>query len=146
MSYVFADVETTGFSPSQGDRVVEVACIALEGSERIVFHSYVNPERPSHPRARKVHGRSSEFLSDKPKFAAIAPQLAEFLRGRELVAHNAQFDVGFHDYELLGADQPSASELVTNIADTVEMARMQFPGENAKLDDVAQCLGIRQEA
>ena len=97
MRQIVLDTETTGLSAADGDRIIEIGCVELiqrklTGNN---LHLYVNPERESHEDALKVHGISNEFLQDKPKFAAIAAQLADYLRSAELIIHNAPFDVGF---------------------------------------------------
>ncbi|MEX1074524.1 MAG: exonuclease domain-containing protein, partial [Burkholderiales bacterium] len=99
---VVLDTETTGLSASLGDRVIEIGCIELL-SRRVSdnhFHRYVNPERKSEEGALRVHGLSDEFLADKPKFAEIATPFLDYVRGAELVIHNADFDVEFLDLEL----------------------------------------------
>ena len=92
---VVLDTETTGLSARMGDRVVEIGCIEI--LDRHVtenrFHAYLNPGRPSDPGAERVHGLSSEFLADKPKFAEIGRDFVEYVRGAELIIHNASFDV-----------------------------------------------------
>jgi DNA polymerase III subunit epsilon len=106
MREVILDCETTGFSPSDGDRLVEIACIELVDRRQTGrrFHSYVNPERQVPPAATKVHGITNLFLRDKPRFSAIAGKLDAFLAGANLIAHNAPFDAAFvnAEFRLIG--------------------------------------------
>ena len=94
---VVLDTETTGLNAGLGDRVIEIGCIELR-SRRVTerhFHQYVNPERPIEEGALKVHGLTDEFLADKPKFAEVAAEFLDYVRGAELIIHNAAFDVEF---------------------------------------------------
>ena len=101
MRQIVLDTETTGLSAADGDRIIEIGCVELDQRKPTGrnLHLYVNPERDSHEEALKVHGISNDFLQDKPKFAAIAQELADYLRGAELIIHNAPFDVGFLNKE-----------------------------------------------
>ena len=97
MRQIFLDTETTGLSPDNGDRIIEIGCVdlvarKLTGNNK---HFYLNPERDSHEDALKVHGISNEFLKDKPRFGVIAGELLAYLNGAEIIIHNAPFDVGF---------------------------------------------------
>ena len=101
MRQIVLDTETTGLNPRAGDRVIEIGCVELV-NRRLTgnnFHSYLNPERDSEEGALAVHGLTTEFLSDKPKFAEIANGLRDYLAGAEIIIHNAPFDVGFLDAE-----------------------------------------------
>jgi DNA polymerase III subunit epsilon len=102
MRQIFLDTETTGLSPENGDRIVEIGCVELLNRKLTGnnLHFYLNPERDSHEDALKVHGISNEFLKDKPKFGEIADELLEYLQGADLLIHNAPFDVGFINKEL----------------------------------------------
>jgi DNA polymerase-3 subunit epsilon len=102
MRQIFLDTETTGLSADNGDRVIEIGCVELfnrklTGNNK---HFYLNPGRDSHEEALKVHGITSEFLKDKPKFEAVADDLLEYLQDAEIIIHNAAFDVGFLNTEL----------------------------------------------
>ena len=99
---IFFDTETTGLHAAQGDRVLDLGCVELLDRRPTGrhFHRFINPERESHPDALRVHGLTSEFLADKPKFADIAEDFLAFIAGAELLAHNASFDVGMLDAEL----------------------------------------------
>src|SRR5579862_993809 len=101
MRQIVLDTETTGLNARSGDRIIEVGCVELF-NRRLTgnnFHSYVNPERDSEEGALAVHGLTTEFLSDKPKFAEIARELCEYLKDAEIIIHNAPFDIGFLDAE-----------------------------------------------
>lgn len=134
MREIVLDTETTGLNPGDGHRVVEIGCIELHG--RIPtgrhFHVYLNPERAMPPEAEKVHGLSSAFLADKPKFADIADDLLAFLLDSKLVIHNAQFDMGFLNHELALAARPTLP--MERAVDTIHIARRKFPGAPASLD------------
>jgi len=127
---IVLDTETTGLSAEGGDRIIEIGCVELlarklTGNNK---HFYLNPERESHEDALKVHGISNEFLLDKPKFAAVAPELIEYLRDAEIIIHNAAFDVGFLNKELELAGHPPLQHFVACITDTLAMAKELFPG------------------
>ena len=112
MRQLVLDTETTGLNARTGDRIIEIGCVELV-NRRLTgnnLHFYVNPGRDSDPGALAVHGLTTEFLSDKPKFADIAHELRDFVAGAELIIHNAPFDVGFMDVEfaLLGAEHGRA--------------------------------------
>jgi DNA polymerase-3 subunit epsilon len=134
MREIVLDTETTGLSPNEGDRLVEIGCIELVNhvaTERS-FHVYVNPERDMPTAAFEVHGLSAEFLADKPLFADVADDFLAFVDGAPLVIHNASFDMGFINAELknIGRDPLPMSQAI----DTVSMARRKFPGAPASLD------------
>src|SRR6188768_1992167 len=125
MRQIVLDTETTGLSAEGGDRIIEIGCVELfarklTGNNK---HFYLNPGRDSHEDALKVHGISNEFLRDKPKFEAVAGELMEYLRGAEIIIHNAAFDVSFlnKELELIGA-QPFRT-VVGSVTDTLLMAK-----------------------
>jgi DNA polymerase-3 subunit epsilon len=137
---VVLDTETTGLNARLGDRVIEIGCIELL-SRRVTdnrFHHYVNPERKSEEGAARVHGISDEFLADKPKFGDIAAQFLDYVRGAELVIHNAEFDVEFLDLELERAGLGRLREHVAAIVDTLAMARELHPGKRNSLDALCE--------
>jgi DNA polymerase-3 subunit epsilon len=147
MRQIILDTETTGIDPLQGHRLIEVGCLEmvnrrLTGRE---FHHYINPERHVEAEAIAIHGITNEFLVDKPLFASIADELLEFIRGAELVIHNAPFDVGFmdHEFRLLKRGMPKVSE-VCSILDTLVMARARHPGQKNNLDALARRYGADQ--
>lgn len=127
-----------------GHRIIEIGCVEiinrkLTGNH---FHVYIKPDREVDPEAIQVHGITDEFLRDKPSFDKIADEFIEFIRGAELVAHNAPFDVGFMDYEFgkLGLNLKT-TDLCT-VTDTLAMAREIFPGKRNNLDVLCERYGI----
>ena len=144
MRQIVLDTETTGLSAESGDRIIEIGCVELlhrklTGNN---LHFYVNPERESHEDALKVHGISSEFLRDKPKFAAIADELLAYLHGAELIIHNAPFDISFLNKELSLLGRPPLKGLVSNVIDSLVMAKDMFPGKRNGLDALCDRLEV----
>ena len=137
MRQIVLDTETTGLEPEQGHRIIEVGCVEMVNRRLTgrTFHHYVNPERDIDPGAQEIHGLSAEFLSDKPLFADIADDLLDFVADAELVIHNAPFDVGFLDAELVRLERqlPGIQELCP-ILDTLVLAREMHPGQRNSLD------------
>jgi DNA polymerase-3 subunit epsilon len=105
-------------------------------------HFYLNPGRDSHEDALKVHGISNEFLRDKPKFAAVADELMDYLQGAEIIIHNAAFDVGFLNKELELIGRPAFASLVGSVTDTLVMAKEMYPGKRNSLDALCDRLGV----
>lgn len=142
MREIVLDTETTGLDPLTGDRIVEIGCVEL--LNRIptgaTYHVYVNPERDMPEGAFRVHGLSSEFLSDKPKFAEVADAFLGFIAEDALVIHNAAFDVGFIDHELKRLGRPPLER--DRIVDTLILARRRNPGGQASLDALCARYGI----
>jgi DNA polymerase-3 subunit epsilon len=136
MRQVVLDTETTGLDPRQGHRIIEVAAIELSGRSvsRRNFHRYINPEREIDAGAAEVHGLTLERLQDEPKFAEIIPALLEFIRGAELIIHNAPFDVGFLNMELERAGLPLLKEHCPSVIDTLKLAKELHPGKKNNLD------------
>jgi DNA polymerase-3 subunit epsilon len=144
MRQIFLDTETTGLSADNGDRVIEIGCVELvnrklTGNNR---HFYLNPGRDSHEEALKVHGITSEFLKDKPKFEAVAQDLLSYLQGAAVVIHNAPFDLGFLNMELALIGQPSMGTIVASVTDTLVMAKEMFPGKRNSLDALCDRLEV----
>ncbi len=142
---VVLDTETTGLDPAQGHRVIEIGCIELRNrrlTER-QFHVYLRPERAIDEGAIRVHGLTNEFLADQPRFAEIAEQFLEFVRGAELIIHNAPFDLGFLNHELqrCGRGQSALEQLCT-VEDTLLLARQRHPGQRNNLDALCKRYGI----
>ncbi len=137
MRQIILDTETTGLDPKRGHRIIEIGCIEMINRRltRRQFHFYINPERDIDEGARKVHGISSEFLSDKPTFAQIKDEFIEFVKGGELIIHNAPFDVGFLNYEFrrLGKSCGRIQDYC-KIIDTLTLAREMHPGQKNSLD------------
>ena len=144
MRQIFLDTETTGLDPKTGDRIVEIGCVEMV-NRRLTgrnLHLYLNPERPGSEEAIRIHGLTDEFLADKPKFREIAGELVEYVRGAEVIIHNAGFDVGFLDAELRRVGQPRFAELAGGILDTLVMAREMFPGKANSLDALCRRLEV----
>jgi DNA polymerase III subunit epsilon len=144
MRQIVLDTETTGLSAEGGDRIIEIGCVELlsrklTGNNK---HFYLNPERDSHEDALKVHGISNEFLRDKPRFAAIAEELVEYLTGAEIIIHNAAFDVAFLNKELELAGKPPFKTYVGQVTDTLAMAKEMYPGKRNSLDALCDRLGV----
>jgi len=141
---IVLDTETTGLNAKLGDRVIEIGCVELL-SRRVTernFHSYLNPERDIEEGAAKVHGLTSEFLSDKPRFAEIASDFLDYLRGAELVIHNAGFDVEFLDQELALAGLGKLADHAAGVTDTLAIARELHPGKRNSLDALCERYGV----
>ena len=137
MRQIILDTETTGLEPKQGHRIIEVGCVEvinrhLTGNN---FHYYLNPQREIDEGAVEVHGLTTDFLSDKPLYEDIADELYEYLKGAEVIIHNAAFDVGFinHEYRLMGSDHSDMASWC-DITDSLHMARKMFPGQRNSLD------------
>ncbi len=144
MRQIVLDTETTGLNPRSGDRVIEVGCVELI-NRRLTgnnFHRYINPERDSEEGALAVHGLTTEFLSDKPKFAEIAAELRDYISGAEVIIHNAPFDVGFLDAEFARLDIPRFADHVAKITDTLVQAKEMHPGKRNSLDSLCDRYGI----
>ena len=143
MRQIFLDTETTGLDARGGDRIVEIGCIEMVNRRLSgrTFHRYLNPERASHPDAERVHGLTRAFLADKPLFAQVADELIEFIRGAELIIHNASFDIGFLNAELARVSRAPVAEVAT-IRDSLTMAREMFPGKANSLDALCKRLEV----
>lgn len=141
---IILDTETTGLNPGAGDRIIEVAAVELlrRRPTGAHFQRYVNPQRPSHPDALRVHGLTEEFLADKPLFGHVVADLLEFVRGAEIIIHNAAFDVAFLDAELERLGLPPFAHHCAGITDSLVLAREQFPGKFNSLDALCKRFGI----
>jgi DNA polymerase-3 subunit epsilon len=135
MRRIVLDTETTGLEPSLGHRVIEIACVELFDRRPTGrnFHRYLNPDREIDAGAIQVHGLTTDFLADKPRFPDIADELIEFVEGAELLIHNAPFDVGFLDAEFALMGRPGIAT-VCPVTDTLAMAREIHPGKRNSLD------------
>ena len=146
---VVLDTETTGMNKMgvhyEGHRIIEIGCYELINRKPTGrrFHEYVNPGRPVDPEAIAVHGITDDFLRGKPVFAEVAEGFIEFVRGAELIIHNAGFDVGFIDQELrlLNQGLQAVAELA-RVVDTLSMARAMFPGQRNSLDALCKRFSI----
>lgn len=137
MRQIVLDTETTGLDPLQGHRVIEIGCIEIDNRKLTGrhFHSYLNPDREIDDGALQVHGITAQFLADKPRFSQVAEEFLAFIRGAELVIHNAAFDIGFLNSELRQIDEAHPMiETFCAITDTLLMARKKHPGQRNNLD------------
>ena len=137
MRQIVLDTETTGLEPSQGHRIIEIGCVEVINRKLTNnrYHVYLNPDRDIDEGAMEVHGITNEMLADKPHFADVVDDFVEFIRGAELVIHNAPFDVGFinHELKLHNADATPVGEYC-KILDTLVLARKMHPGQKNNLD------------
>jgi len=142
MREIVFDTETTGLDPRTGDRLVEIGCIELVNRVPTgrTFHAYFNPDRPMPLEAEQVHGLGDAFLADKPRFPESVLDLLEFLAESPLVAHNAQFDFGFLNFELGACGHPELS--LERMIDTLVLARRRHPGAKHSLDALCTRYGI----
>ncbi len=137
MRQIVLDTETTGLEPEQGHRIIEIGCVEmierrLTGNN---FHQYLQPDREIDPAAVEIHGITNEFLADKPHFGDLVDDFMSYIRGAELIIHNAPFDTAFinRELKLLGAGLPVLSELCS-ITDTLVLAKKMYPGQRNSLD------------
>tara|TARA_R110001592_G_scaffold138511_4_gene357677 strand:- start:67057 stop:67782 length:726 start_codon:yes stop_codon:yes gene_type:complete len=142
---IILDTETTGINPQLGHRIIEIGCVEmidrkLTGKH---FHVYINPQRIVEDEAITIHGITNEFLADKPVFQAIAEEFYQYIKGAELVIHNAPFDVGFinNEFSLLKPKIPPV-EAYCEILDTLGIARKKHPGQKNSLDALCKRYGI----
>jgi len=142
MREIVFDTETTGLDPNSGDRMVEIGCIELVNRVPTgrTFHAYFNPDRSMPLAAEQVHGLSAAFLADKKRFHEHALELIEFLEGSPLVAHNAQFDFGFLNYEFGVCGHPHVA--LERMIDTLAIARRRHPGAKHSLDALCTRYGV----
>ena len=141
---IFLDTETTGLRAEDGDRVIEIGCVELFDRRPTGknFHFYLNPERESHPDALRVHGLTSAFLADKPKFSAIAQDFLAYIAGAHILIHNAPFDLGFLNAELQRLGLPAMAAHMHSVEDTLVLAKQLYPGQHNSLDALCRRLGV----
>ncbi|MBI2779234.1 MAG: DNA polymerase III subunit epsilon [Gammaproteobacteria bacterium] len=137
MRQIILDTETTGLDPAQGHRIIEIGCVELV-NRRLTgnhYHQYLQPDREIDAGAFDVHGISNEFLIDKPRFSDVADEFLDFIKGAELIIHNAPFDIGFINAELvwLGRSHGAVADHCT-VVDTLALARKLHPGQKNNLD------------
>ena len=137
MRQIVLDTETTGLEPELGHRIIEIGCVEMV-ERRLTgnnFHQYIQPDREIDPGAVEVHGITNEFLADKPRFPDLADDFIAYLRGAELIIHNAPFDVGFinHELKMLGAEWGDIQSCCA-VTDTLAMAKRLHPGQRNSLD------------
>lgn len=144
MRQIFLDTETTGLYAEGGDRVIEIGCVELVNRKLTGnnLHFYLNPGRDSHEEALAIHGITTEFLRDKPKFEDVVEQLLAYLQDAHIIIHNAAFDVGFLNTELKLAGRPAFKEHVASVVDTLVMAKEMFPGKRNSLNALCDRLGV----
>jgi DNA polymerase III subunit epsilon len=145
MRQVILDTETTGLAWEKGNRLVEIGCIELVNRRPTgrTYQCYLNPERDMEPGAMEVTGLTRDFLSDKPLFSEVVDEFLAFIQDAELVIHNAEFDVGFINYELglLGQGYAPVRQYA-QVLDTLKMAREIYPGQRNSLDALCKRLGV----
>lgn len=137
MRQIVLDTETTGLEPAEGHRIIEIGCVEMV-NRRLTgnnFHHYLQPDREIDDGAIEVHGITNEFLADKPRFSEVAQEFLDYIKGAQLVIHNAAFDVGFIDHEFakLGKGIGKTEDHCT-VLDTLLLARKMHPGQRNSLD------------
>lgn len=144
MRQIVLDTETTGLDPTQGHRIVELACVELENRALTGrhLHLYLNPDRDSDPEALAVHGLTTEFLSGHPRFEEVAHQVVEYVQGAEVIIHNAAFDTKFLNAEFSRIGLPAFSSMCAKITDSLLHARELHPGKRNSLDALCERYGI----
>ena len=144
MRWVILDTETTGLDPDDGHRIIEIG--AIEVVNRSItgrdFHVYLNPERDSDPGALEVHGLTTEFLADKPKFAHVVEDLMAFVKDAELIIHNAPFDLKFLNAELGKIGRPKVTDVSGPVTDSLQHAKSLYPGKRNSLDALCERYGV----
>lgn len=144
MRQIVLDTETTGIDPAEGHRIIEIGCVEL--MERQLtgrhYHVYINPDREVEQEAISVHGITNDFLADKPRFAEIAEEFFEFIKGAELVIHNAAFDVGFMDAEFARLKPVRKVADHCGVLDSLAIARRKHPGQKNNLDALCKRYGV----
>ena len=141
---IVLDTETTGLEPALGHRIVEIGCVELF-NRRLTnnnFHCYLNPDRDSDEAALEVHGLTTEFLSDKPRFMDVAGEFMAFVKGAEIIIHNAAFDLAFLDAELARLKMPPFRKHVGGVIDSLMMAKELHPGKRNNLDALCERYGV----
>ena len=141
MREIILDIETSGLEHKEGHRVIEIGCIELKKKEvGSHFHQYINPRKTLTPENIKIHGITNDYLEDKPLFEDIADSFLDFIKDSPVIAHNANFDIGFLNSELEKISKPVISQ--DRVIDTVSIARKRFPGQQVNLDALVKKLKI----
>ena len=145
MRRIVLDTETTGLEPKQGHRIIEIGCVELVNRKLTHnnFHQYIQPERDIDAGAQEVHGITAEFLADKPVMANVVEDFVDYIRGAELVIHNAPFDVGFlnHEFQIYAKATKTKAyviEELCTVLDTLALARKMHPGQKNNLDALSK--------
>lgn len=146
MRQIVLDTETTGIDPKEGHRIIEIGCVEVV-NRRLTgnhFHVYINPGRHIEQEAIEVHGITNEFLADKPTFSQVAQEFVSFIKGAQLVIHNAPFDVGFMDHEfgMEASTKGVITSQICDVLDTLTLARQMHPGQKNNLDALCKRYGI----
>jgi DNA polymerase-3 subunit epsilon len=144
MRQIFLDTETTGLEHKLGHRIIEIGGVEMR-NRRLTnrhFHRYLNPDRDIDAGALAVHGISLDFLQDKPRFADVAAEFIDFIRGAELIIHNAAFDIGFLNAELDRLDMAPISTVCHSVLDTLRMAKDLHPGKKNNLNALCERYGV----
>ncbi len=149
MRQILLDTETTGLDPKDGHRIIEIGCVEIidrrfTGHD---YHQYIQPERAIDKEAQAVHGITQEFLADKPRMSEIVHDFIDYIRGAELIIHNAPFDTGFldHEFSLLDQSLGCISEMCS-VIDTLKMAKKLFPGQRVNLNALCKRYEIDNSA
>ena len=144
MRQIVLDTETTGLEPSEGHNIIEIGCVEMFNRRLTgkTYHQYIKPDRDVDAEAIQVHGITNEFLEDKPKFHEVMEEFVEFVRGAELIIHNAAFDIGFLDTELDRNGYPERMENFCLVTDSLMLARKKHPGQKNNLDALCNRYGI----
>jgi len=152
MRQVVLDTETTGLDPKQGHRIIEIGCVEIINRKltRNHYHQYIQPDRNSDEGALAVHGITSEFLADKPRFEDIADDFLTFIKGAELIIHNAPFDIGFIDSEFKRLKENHSVDLGqttdhATVLDSLVMARQMHPGQKNNLDALCKRYDVNND-
>ena len=141
MREIILDIETSGLDYKEGHRIIEIGCIELNRKEvGSHFHQYINPLKTLTEENIKIHGITNEFLEDKPLFEDVADKFLNFIEDSQIIAHNANFDVGFLNHELEKISKPQIAK--DRVVDTVVIARNRFPGQQVNLDSLVKKLKV----
>ena len=141
MREIILDIETSGLDYKEGHRIIEIGCVELNKKEvGSHFHRYINPLKTLTEENMKIHGITNEFLEDKPLFEDVAEEFLSFINDSSIIAHNANFDVGFLNYELEKLSKPQIAK--DRVVDTVVIARNRFPGQQVNLDALVKKLKV----
>ena len=144
MRSIILDTETTGLDPANGHRIIEIGGIEVmnRGITGRDFHTYLNPDRDSDPGALDVHGLTTEFLADKPRFPDVIDEFLAFIEGAELIIHNAPFDVRFLNAELERLGRQPIATYCSGITDSLAHAKTLYPGKRNSLDALCERYGV----
>ena len=144
MRWIILDTETTGLDPAYGHRVVEIGAVEIVNRNITGrdYHTYLRPDRDSDPEALRVHGLTTDFLSDKPAFEEVADEFLEFIAGAELIIHNAPFDLKFLNAELARMGRAPVTEFCDGVTDSLVHAKTLHPGKRNSLDALCDRYGI----